>query len=195
MIQFNWTPGIGDPTIGGWLTVVLYFTAVWSCWRTAKALKFDGAHNTRELRAWWAITFLFIALGINKQLDLQTAFTELGRVLASREGWYGQRQFVQVVFIMLVAVVCVIAAGVLLIWARRSALPTWVALIGTTSVLGFVLMRAASFHHIDRFIGSRVLLLRWNWVIEMGGIIVTLCASEWRRRQLQHAPAGQTFSG
>src|SRR5262245_53819348 len=23
--QFNWTPGIGDPTIGGWITVLLYF--------------------------------------------------------------------------------------------------------------------------------------------------------------------------
>ena len=25
--HFNWTPGIGDPTIGGWVTVALYLLA------------------------------------------------------------------------------------------------------------------------------------------------------------------------
>ena len=24
MTHFNWSPGIGDPTVAGWLTVILY---------------------------------------------------------------------------------------------------------------------------------------------------------------------------
>ena len=49
-------------------------------------------------------------------------------------------------------------------------------------VLAFVLIRAASFHHIDRFIDARILGLKWNWVVEMGGISIVLVASQWRDR-------------
>ena len=71
-----------------------------------------------------------------------------------------------------------------LIWVRKSPAPTWLALLGTAAVLAFVLIRAASLHHIDRFIGQRILGLTWNWVLEMGGISLVLVASEWRRLNL-----------
>jgi hypothetical protein len=175
--QFNWTPGIGDPTIGGWITVVLYFLATVSCWITSRHIK------TKERRLWTAITVLFLFLGINKQLDLQSALTELGRVFAYAQGWYGQRQIVQLVFILFVAIACVLVFATLLLWTSHASFPTWIALAGTTIVIGFVLIRAASFHHIDRFIGNTVLGARWNWILEMGGICVVLLASEWRRRR------------
>jgi hypothetical protein len=47
-----------------------------------------------------------------------------------------------------------------------------------------VLIRAASFHHIDRFIGESILGLRWNWVIEISGISLVLIASQWRQISL-----------
>jgi hypothetical protein len=181
MHEFNWSPGIGDPTIGGWLTVVLYFWAVYSTWKTANLeWRFGGSSHT-----WRAISIMFVALGINKQLDLQTAFTELGRIIAFEQGWYGQRQIVQIWFIVGVAATCFLVAIALLILTRNAAPPTWLALVGMTIVLAFVLIRAASFHHIDRFIGERILGLKWNWVLEMGGIAVVIIASEWRRRQLR----------
>lgn len=178
MTHFNWTPKIGDPTIGGWITVVLYLLAAGSCWLSARELVLA---DSNERRAWWAISALFLALGINKQLDLQTALTEAGRVLAHYQGWFEQRQFVQLAFIALVAIVCLIAAITLLLWTRSAPIPTLLALMGTTMVLGFVLIRAASFHHVDHFIGQRVLGLRWNWVLEMSGISLVLFASQWRQ--------------
>lgn len=179
-MQFNWSPGIGDPTVGGWVTVVLYLFATIGCWRCANRLHLYNRHGARELLAWRFISVLFLALGINKQLDLQTALTEVGRVLAFSEGWYEQRRAVQVVFIISVAITCVLTAITLLVWARDSPAPTWLALVGSTFVLGFVIIRAASFHHIDRFIGNQILGLRWNWVLEMGGIVLVLLASIWR---------------
>ena len=53
--------------------------------------------------------------------------------------------------------------------------------MGTVLVFGYVLIRAASFHHIDRFIGESVLGLRWNWVIEISGISLVFTASRWRQ--------------
>jgi hypothetical protein len=180
MTHFNWTPKIGDPTIGGWVTVVLYLLAVGSCWITARELVLEDIWSN-ERRAWWAISILFLALGINKQLDLQSALTEAGRVLAHYQGWFEQRQLVQVAFIALVAVICLIAAITLFLWTRSAPIPTRLALMGTTMVLGFVLIRAASFHHIDQFIGQTILGLRWNWVLEMSGISLVLFASQWRQ--------------
>jgi hypothetical protein len=183
-LEFNWRPGIGDPTIGGWVTVVLYFLACVSCWKTAGVVRVRDRDSQNDRYVWRAISVSFFALGINKQLDLQTALTELGRILAHADGWYEQRQTVQLYFIMAVAVVCLMATLTLLLWARRSPVQTWLAIVGSTFVLGYVLIRAASFHHIDRFIGNRILGLKWNWVLEMGGIAIVLFASEWRRGEL-----------
>jgi len=72
----------------------------------------------------------------------------------------------------------------LIVWARRLSGPTLLALVGIALVIGYVLIRAASFHHIDRFIGRTLLGFRWNWIIEMGGITVVILASIWRRGQL-----------
>ena len=180
MIHFNWKPGIGDPTIGGWITVVLYLLAMISCWMTARS-------GIKEQRIWIAISILFLGLGVNKQLDLQSALTAAGRVIASYQGWYGQRQFVQLAFIICAAIVCVSVVITLLIWARHAPLSTWFALLGTFLVIGFVLIRASSFHHIDRFIGTTFLGLRWNWILEMSGITIVLLASQWRRTKQKRA--------
>ena len=181
MASFNWTPRIGDPTFVGWLTVALYFATSISCWILARKLGHDATSYSNERRAWLSIAILFLALGINKQLDLQTALTEAGRVIANLQGWYDLRRSVQLDFIVLVAIICVTAAITLLIWMRRAPIPTWFALMGTMTVLGFVLIRAASFHHIDRFIGTGVLGLRWNWVIEISGISLVLFGTLWRQ--------------
>jgi hypothetical protein len=179
--HFNWSPGIGDPTVVGWLTTMLYLVAWVSCGILARKPVLADPRRSRERRAWRSISVLFLFLGINKQLDLQTALTEAGRKLAYYEGWYEQRQFVQLAFIALIAVTCLISAITLLIWVRDGPISTWLALIGTTLVIGYVLIRAALFHHMDRFIGQRTLGFRWNWVLEMGGIGLVLLASQWRQ--------------
>src|SRR5690348_4626192 len=164
MHEFHWKPGIGDPTIGGWVTVFLYAVAAVSVFRTLREVPERG-----ESVFWHGVFFLLVALGINKQLDLQSALTEFGRVLAYSEGWYGERRTVQLWFIIAVAALCFALAIVLMVSIRRAPGPTWVALLGMAVLFAFVLIRAASFHHIDRFIGARVLGLKWNWIFEIGG--------------------------
>jgi len=185
MNAFNWSPGIGDPTIGGWVTVVLYFLAVVTTWKTTNIVQARERFVAEESYTWRTISIMFCALGINKQLDLQTAMTDLGRIIANHQGWYNERQTVQIWFIVGVATVCVLITCVLLTLSRRAPPPTWLALVGTATVLAFVLIRAASFHHIDRFLGATILGLRWNWVLEMGGISTVIVASEVRRRRLK----------
>jgi hypothetical protein len=115
-------------------------------------------------------------------------------MIAFQQGWCGERQTVQVRFIIGVAVICALIAITLLFLARRAPAPTWLGLFGTTTVLAFVLIRAASFHHIDKFIGDRILGLKWNWVLEMGGIAIVIIASEWRGRTPSLTPASPRLS-
>jgi hypothetical protein len=177
MIHLNWSPRIGDPTVVAWLTVILYIVTSISCWILPRELRSPAI----ETRAWRSISVLFFFLGINKQLDLQTALTEAGRNLAHDQGWYEQRRLVQLAFIALVVMICLVSVIILLNWVREAPISTWLALLGTMLVIGYVLIRAASFHHVDRFIGNIVLGLRWNWILEMGGIALVLLASQWRR--------------
>lgn len=181
MRGFNWTPGIGDPTVIGWLTVALYLVTAFLCWRVARRLGSIGAGVRSEAFVWAAIAILFLALGINKQLDLQSALAEIGRHIALRQGWYERREIVQLYFIEGVAAVCLLATATLVVLIRNAPTAAWLAVLGTGVVLAFVAIRAASFHHVDRFIGTTVLGLRWNWILEIGGILIVLIAG-WRRK-------------
>jgi hypothetical protein len=186
-MDIDWRPGIGDPTFGGWFTVFLYVLAVLSCLRTTIAIRDARPPEPDSVVFWRNVTALMAALGVNKQLDLQTAFTELGRAIARAHGWYEQRVEVQIAFILLVG--CCALATVVLMTARlrRAPASTAVASFGVTFVLAFVFIRAASFHHFDRFIGTSILGFRWNWVLEMGGISLVIAGGRSRYATLRRA--------
>ena len=186
---FNWQPSIGDPTIGGWITVALYLLAGISCWKTKGGVFREDPNQQSDGSIWRAISVVFFFLGINKQLDLQSAMTELGRAAAYSGGWYEMRRTVQIYFIVGIVLACAAAVPAILFWARKSPSETWLALVGSTFVLGYVLIRAASFHHIDHFLSSRLFGFKWLWFFEMTGIGIVLLASEWRRASLVHRMA------
>jgi hypothetical protein len=187
----SWSPGIGDPTVAGWMTVALYVAAAWSCYRAAKAIgRQPGARDGRNREFWlWAIfSALLWALGLNKQLDMQTALTEIGRIMARQEGWYARRAIVQKEFIAILCITGATLAAVLLVLLRRLGGFAKTAALGMCFIGLFVLIRASSFHKVDRFLGSRLVHLRMNWILEMGGIAIVLLAALGRLR-VSKAPA------
>src|SRR5688572_33006079 len=97
----QWKPGIGDPTLLGWLTVAVYLAGAAICWKAAAAsVGTRWPTYTRGEPLFWLVCAVFLlCLGVNKQLDLQTWFTVLGKSLAKDTGWYEQRRLVQACFI------------------------------------------------------------------------------------------------
>ncbi|HYO98129.1 MAG TPA: hypothetical protein VER33_26675 [Polyangiaceae bacterium] len=181
----SWSPGIGDPSVLGWLTVVLYIGTAGYCWLVGRRLKLRS-----ERLVFFALAAGLFALGINKQLDLQSALTEVGRILARRQDWYEQRAEFQKIFIVQVAVLALVGLGLIVWLTRASPLPTRAALAGAVLLSGFVVMRAASFHHVDLFIGAQWLGIRANWVLEIGGILAVLAAAHWRDRYSRSTASG-----
>jgi hypothetical protein len=178
--DFSWRPGIGDPTIVGWIITVLYLLACLSCWKTSGLFLRRDWRSQSDTCFWIAISVAFFVLGLNKQLDLQSALTELGRIVALTAGWYEQRRTVQVYFVVAVAILCMATTMALFFWNRNANSQVRLAIGGCTSVLGYDLIRAASFHHVDNFIDAHIFGFTWNWMLEMSGIVVVLLASGWR---------------
>lgn len=164
----GWTPGIGDPGVVGWATVVLYLVTAAACAAVANRAREGGR------RFWVVVALLMLALGINKQLDLQSLFTQVLREEALRHGWFAERRGLQLAFILVVA-----ASGLMLTTALARHLSMLrcnmrLAAAGVCLIYTYVIIRAASFHHVDRFIGSSILGARWNAVLEIGGIAIVL---------------------
>lgn len=184
----RWSPGIGDPTPAGWLTTLAYFGGAWSCWAACRALRPEYRVTPtlrREWRLWQALTALLAALGLNKQLDLQSALTELGRLLARSGGWYQERRGVQIVFIAAVALAGAGAAALALWTVRRTAPAVRVAVAGACALVAFVVARAASFHHVDTVISRELLGLRLGSLVELAAIGVIFAATRWRASTLR----------
>jgi hypothetical protein len=176
----QWSPGIGDPTVAGWVTVVAYACAVFLCARAYRRCKLFSEF-VAERRTWGLLATALLALGINKQLDLQTALTEVARGLARQQGWYAGRRPLQAAFVIAVALVGAVTA--LWMWrqARKGSLALRHALFGAVVLTAFVVIRAASFHHVDLLLGEELAGLRLNVFLELGGISwVTYGAAKFR---------------
>jgi hypothetical protein len=223
----DWAPGIGDPSLAGWITVALYLIAAALCLRAARRL--DTAAATalatgrgaptarlatagllalvgvrRRLRSlpapararalWLGLAVVFLLLGINKALDVQTAFTEAGRVLAVAQGWYDEsRRRVQAVFLAALAVGGLLELRAAFQLAREEPRGMRAVLAGTVFVVVFVVARATSFHRIDALLGSKWAGVRLNWVFEIGGVgfvILAILRVLWSRALWSGPDAG-----
>lgn len=174
----RWAPGIGDPTVMGWLTVLAYLVTAWLAW-----LNVCAARRTRLPWLYWAfVAALAALLALNKQLDLQTWFTQFGRDVALAQGWYDQRRVVQAGFILVLAFG---AAGVsVLLW--RQLQQRWqghrLSAVGVALLLAFIVIRAATFHHIDLLLGRGLAGLTLNHLLELSAIgLIAAGAWQWRR--------------
>jgi hypothetical protein len=195
----DWSPGLGDPTIIGWLTVVAYLAGAYLCFLAFKIERFRRDRPSAGLAAyldalgwlrrgligrrreavpavervpalWAGLSLMLLLLGINKQLDLQSLLTEIGRILARDEGWYEGRRTVQVVFILLLLVLGAWVLRALWVFCRAHLEQTRLALLGSLGLVAFVAIRAASFHHVDLIIGTEIAGVDLNAWLENGAI-------------------------
>jgi len=182
---FGWEPGIGDPTPLGWFTVAAYFGAAVLCWMAARG------ERRVDARAYWFWIFFAVfmaALGINKQLDLQSLFTAVLKQFAKATGWYEDRRIFQGIFIVVIALAGLALAGLAWIWTSRALPRHRLGLVGGIFLLCFIVVRAASFHHVDQILGTPIAFLRMNHVLELGGIgLIAFAALRARRRSLAGA--------
>jgi hypothetical protein len=168
--KIGWFPGIGDPSLMGWFTVLAYFYTAYKSRRVGSSLASAKGRKDREAALWLGIALLLLFLGINKQLDLQSFFTASLKYHAQQNDWYADRRVLQLAFLGVIAVVAAISA-VALTWLYRKVIKRHIqGILGVCFLLAFVFVRASSFHDLDSFLGSDFKGLKFNWILELGGI-------------------------
>lgn len=179
VVDGRWRPTISDPTVYGWATVVGYLWAVFFC---ALCARWSGrlcpGVGRRRFAAFWAVLGLGLAfMAVNKQLDFQGLFGVWARQLAHEQGWYEQRRAYQRQFIVAMGFGGVVVVGVMLFVMRGLLRRTWPAILGLGLLLAFALIRAASFHHVDRLLGVRFGGVALNWLLEGSGILLIIAGA------------------
>lgn len=184
---YGWSPTIGDPGPLGWATVAAYLLAV--------VLSFAARSGATPLPLtrviWTGMTVGLVGLAMNKQLDLQSAGTAIMRHLAQTEGWYDQRRGLQETFIVVAVAAAGLAAVALGFIAQRLDRWTNLALAGLLTLMTFVVVRAASFHHVDALIGAAYAGVRLNHILELGGIGLIVVAAAGKIGSVSSARAKQ----
>ena len=201
VIAARWRPGIGDPTFLGWLTVAAYAAAALyaaRCFAQAARraeLRFHAqdpeiARDQRAMKhLWLLISLTMVLLGLNKQLDLQTLLIQTVRDRAYEQGWYNDRRKYQVDFILVMTAAAVIFGIGMSLRLRRVLRRVFVAIAGMGMLVLFVLVRASSFHYVDRALslGGRY---RLSAIIELSGIALIIGAAlHWQvdeQRRVEH---------
>jgi len=120
---------------------------------------------------------LLVLLGINELLDLQTLLTSVGRAYAKANGWYGQHRKVQYEFVVGLAIAAALSGIAMLWFTRRLHATVRIALVGLVFIGLFVLLRAASFHHLDDILGRGFPVFNWGSIQEMAGILIVAAAA------------------
>jgi hypothetical protein len=173
---------LGDPTLGGWAVTLSYFVAAWLALSVARRIPTVLRESRRERWVWFAIAVFCLLMGVNKQADLQTLLTSLGKAAAASGGWYEHRRLVQAAFVVLFAGVGLVTAILAFTFTFRTSRPALAAVLGVGLLLGFAALRAAEFHHIDEAIEEPPLLARYGFLLEGLGVLVILAAALSRRR-------------
>lgn len=166
-IARDWTPQIGDPDITGWLTVLSYLI----CFALGCTVLYRQPHGMAR-GLWISITAITAFLALNKQLDLQTALTATGRCLSHAQGWYDNRRYVQLAFILglIIAVLIGMIATVMALSGKLRS--NAIAVAGLAILCCFVLVRAVGFHHIDRLISMDFANIKFNFLFENIGLLL-----------------------
>lgn len=167
-----WSPSIGDPHLMGWVTVVSYFLVATLAYFV---LRQTGEHTIAarpktNQHLWMLVLVLLILLGANKQLDLQSFFTATAKCISKIDGWYANRRIYQIGFIAVLAISFLILSVVGLRYFKNDLKRNPLAIVGVILLLFFVVLRAASFHHIDAVANHHFFDLNMNWILELPGL-------------------------
>jgi hypothetical protein len=173
----GWTPSIGDPNIMGWVTVAVYAACALVALNLWIRNPFQGPGASRERLFWGGVCVLMVFLGVNKELDLQTLMTVIGRCHAQINGWYDDRQAMQRGFIRALALGALLFALGTAWFLRASLRRNILAVLGLAFVLGFVVIRAVGFHDVDHLISTEVMSIRVNWILELSGLLLILLSA------------------
>ncbi|MGB3209088.1 MAG: hypothetical protein WBB19_00135 [Desulforhopalus sp.] len=158
---YGWTPSIGDPTFLGWVTVCVYF-----------------------------LTAILCLAVYRRCLQPSTQVADNNYFPATRWIWFGL--FLAFVFLGVnkqLDLQTLLTAFGRNIARQQGWYAERLALTGAALVVVYVIIRASLFLHLDRFVDGRLLAIKMNWILELGGISLVFLGGLCRWKQMR--PGGK----
>ena len=182
-VEFRWSLQVGDPTISGWMITLAYLVAGFISIKTHRQKNED---EVEVQKVWLFLGIILICLGLNKQLDLQTIITDVGRWGATRLNLMEQRHLFKRVFILCLFISLVFFTYYLRIPLKMFMQKYRVVGFGCILIVTFVFCRALSFHifsiPFNEFLAKYEVYIGWE-IIALGIIFIGV----WKYKQLIHS--------
>ena len=162
-----------------WATALAYAIAAVLCWRASRhAAQLAAA---RERLFWLGCTLAMPLLGINELFDFQTLATMTAKEYAKASGWYESRRTVQLIFVAVFAAAALGTLATLGWFVRRMGRPVKIAFGGLVLIGLFIVLRAATFHHLVEVIAIGPALTGATVFAEITGIAMVALAAHFYR--------------
>ncbi len=179
-----WHAEIGDPTLFGWLTVLVCFAAVVRCIQKSKESKHFGGNYQFWL---YLAAFLFL-LGINKQLNLQAWLVEIMQNRARTYGWYGYKQSIFTICISMLGVGILLAMLRFRLYLASSWRNYKIAWAGILLLLMLVLIQMNSAMDADMLMKQQVLGfsigLSISTIIEISALLLVILGTYFNKNNI-----------
>jgi hypothetical protein len=173
----------GQLTALGWTMFALYLVAALLSFRAAVSVRSHSSAVSRQQssetsRIWIWLGAVLTALGLNKQLDLQTRLIEFGRYLAHQANLLPFLPGLHVLFFLgfVLAITMLFAVAMLRL---RAVIGTFgrqlpLAAGGCALICTYILIRAASIDSVDRMLGYDWDTIPFLWLLEAGGLLLII---------------------
>lgn len=164
----TWLSKSGDTTMWSWIITVMYVLAIILSFYLARTIK---AENDRHFLWVWLSVFL-LAMGLNKQLDVQILISMTGKYLAWNLNIYQYGRLLQK--ILALGILLGTAAFAILIFQKtRSILhKEKLSLTGFAILILFTLIRVGSISHIGIAIYLQYYVISRIHGLEFLGLLV-----------------------
>ena len=175
-----WEPGVGDPTVLGWVTVGCYTLAAVLCLvcflRRARLIEVPCVRRFGLF--WLGLALCMALLAVNKQLDLQGLAHVTGRNLAIRQGWFDRRHEAMRGALVALGVAGVLSVGGLLLVMRGLWTRVRLAVAGVAMLVGFAVVRVAELWELNRFTKVRLVgPIDLSHAIELAGVAMVMAGA------------------
>lgn len=171
----DWQASIAHADMADWVTVAAYLLGAGLSARASRHARLQRLSH--ETWFWRLTAALLLFLAINELLDLQTLLTIIGRAHAKAHGWYPQHRRIQYIFVVALAFGAFVSGAMILWLTRQMHASIRLALGGLLFIGLFILLRAASFHHLDDILGRGATEFPLGSIQEMAGILIVAAAA------------------
>lgn len=170
----DWSEFWGDPLLSGTIFMVSYLGAALAILAVARR------SSGRERLYWRLCGWLFIFQVANTHLDLHGLVWTIGRCLAHAQGWYQNRQEVQILLLLGLAWVTVLLLLVVLAVFGRNIAGNLVLTLGVAIALGFTVVKGISYSALTGMVNRKVGPFPIADYIEYSGIVLATLAAAGR---------------